>query len=202
MDSHAWSEIIGAVAALLVAFTGIAVWMDRRAGLRHKSGLRIVETTLQAMARRFALAIKDAADEDPHGCLTLDFSTPDGHRMRIAIPKYRKLEVWDGVWMVQRMSHGKDCSNLLLEAPSIATLPSHLHWESVERATVRSGTMKDLESGRVYAAGETWEIPCGTVHSVLFDHAEIELCIKPPLPTAAESPPDVLRAEEFIRFVP
>jgi quercetin dioxygenase-like cupin family protein len=194
--------LLASLAALIAAVLGVAKWLDSRNAKRQRVVLHAVETTLQAMLHKLTKSMAEAAEEDPKSCLTLDFATPDGVRLRVPIPRYRKIEIWDGVWLSQRMQQGTDCSVLVLECPSISPLPDHLHWESLETATVLAGTMTDLSTGRVYHAGETWTIPAGEIHSSSFHHAVVELRIKPPLKTADIAPPCFAGFESVAKFLP
>lgn len=182
------SELILAIAAILTALLAVAKWIDGRAKKRTDAVAKRVESVMSLLVRRLTSQMAAAGEKDPHGCLTLDFATPNGTRLRVPIPRFEKIEVWEGVWMSQQLGAPADASLLLLECPSLSALPDHLHWESVEEATVISGSMTDLKTGRIFHAGESWTIPSGEVHSASFHRAVVLLKIKPPLPTAAQAP--------------
>jgi anti-sigma factor ChrR (cupin superfamily) len=85
-----------------------------------------------------------------------------------------------------------DSTTYFLRVAQVAQIRQHKHRES-ESVRVIAGTMKDLETGDVYRAGEVWHIPAGTPHSVQFHapfggHGLVLITARPALPSTTEQP--------------
>ena len=91
--------------------------------------------------------------------------------------------------------------------------PLHFHPSQTERFEVLEGTVRTVIDGteRTYTAGESFEVPAGTVHQMAADPpARMRWQVRPALRTAeffetlysADIPPDVLeRFSAEVRFV-
>lgn len=95
------------------------------------------------------------------------------------------LREWDG------------CTHYSIQTTSNVTLVRHSH-EETETVQVIAGTMTDLDSGRVYRSGETWEIAPNEDHRVHFEpHGLFMVQIRPPLPGVDVRPVNVDRLEDL-----
>lgn len=185
-----WIIVSIMTAATLTGWLAVVRWVLRSMdGIERRFNERVSHHHRHVMALVSADMLK-AATDDPHGTVTLDFATDSG-TIRVAIPRDRWVTVFGGIRMTQSGVRHDGETWLLLESQRDATLPEHWHWERFEECHVTRGTVTDESTGDRYVAGQVWHIPAFRRHAVTFDNAHVLLRYRPPLPTAAEQPPDL-----------
>ena len=130
-------------------------------------------------------AAAEEAGPDATHVIRISFLT--GHY--VAVPLVRKWVTVDRCGAAIQLLHSDHTSTRYqLDCPSPYEIEAHNHPE-IERVTVVYGEMEDMHTGRVYGPGETWEIPIGQNHHVLFSTGTLAcVVVTPPLPTVRSVP--------------
>jgi hypothetical protein len=154
------------------------------------------EARKEAITAEFHLAVCDmirkgmqeAAEEaGPDHTHVIRCSFLTGHY--IAAPLTRKWITVDRSGAAVQLLHSdEESTRYQLDCPGPYEIESHNHPE-IERVTVVNGSMADMITGRIYGPGETWEIPEGKNHHVLFGTGTmVYIKVVPPLPTIRKVP--------------
>lgn len=186
-----WGQFLSGAAAATLAFIATAKWVVSILERRNKAAIQ------EAMSEVFMAKIKNylthaAEVAGPHKTRVIDikFLTPEALiRLPVIVDKW--LTVLPGC-EIMGDEYASDYTTYFVRVDNAARLRRHTH-EGEESVLVIKGSMKDMSSGKVYLPGETWDIPPGTVHSVLFEapedsasHGLYLVTVRPPLPTSAQ----------------
>lgn len=190
---YAISAIVAAVSAATVALVPI---LNRLKKLSSKVDTlsNISTPSLLAAARVNVLdAVKGSCPDRVH---TLDIKFAQGIYVSIPVIVGKTYSPWPGLDLTGIRSCG-DGTFYNLTTTHPVTLVRHSH-EEKETVEVIMGSMTDLDSGRVYRKGETWEIEPQRDHRVFFEaHGIFVVTVQPPLPKLAERPVSVDRLTEL-----
>lgn len=137
------------------------------------------------MIRKGMEAAAEEAGPDHTHVIRISFLT--GHYL--AVPLTRKWVTVDRSGAAVQLLHSDaESTRYQLDCPAPYEIEAHHHPE-IERVTVVYGSMQDMTSGKVYGPGETWEIPEGKSHHVLFSgETMVLIVVTPPLPTTRSVP--------------
>ena len=129
-------------------------------------------------------AAEEAGPDHTH-VIRISFLT--GHY--VAVPVTRKWVTVDRSGAAIQLLHSDhESTRYQLDCPSPYEIEAHNHPE-IESVTVVYGEMEDMISGRLYGPGETWEIPIGKNHHVLFSTGTLAcIVVTTPLPTVRQVP--------------
>jgi hypothetical protein len=175
--------------------TAIGLWWkigeeSRKWKVRYDTSVRaLLEATKQNI-------LKLVGKSDQAHIRTLDIRFEGGIYISLPVIIGVSYSPYPGLEMTGlRTNH--DGTHYTLATQQPVTLVRHCH-EEEEGVEVVSGTMTDLDSGRVYRRGETWQIDPNKNHRVYFESHGLFLCtIKPPLPLANDRPVNVDRLHEL-----
>lgn len=185
------TEFFMALALLLTAIGTVLgiVWrwikiMRKEIRIEVQTDLHdILEATGNHLARKFE-------GVPPESYLTLDFRQQDGSR-ELFIPLHKTIiaEPLNGL-LLRLITQKSDATIYEIDTtnhPIPVRIPFH-HHDGTESVHVIEGTMLDVEKGRRYGPGETWEIPPGIDHVTEFTQAFCVARMKPCLPTGKTRP--------------
>lgn len=192
-----YGPLLGGIASLITVLWGIAMWtFNRMAKLRTKQFIDATTAAVQAIiAARMRSMIED---RDPKTYYTMDLSFPDGNKLAVPMIPGVPVRVLENV-DVTVIHHGPQETILSLVCDGFGHIGEHCHEMTSERIEIKRGTMTDVKSGRVYRAGDVWEIPAGESHGAVFQDVIALLYHKPPLPTAAERPVNLDAMEKIYK---
>lgn len=147
-----------------------------------------MEVTTATMQRLMASKMKDrAASLSPDRYFTLDLKFKTGQQLKVPMFIGEPVEVAENI-TIAVSAHTKERTIATLQCHGIGVIPSHRHEPNMEILEVKEGTVTHLETGRIYTAGESWEIAAGEFHSAMFHDAVVIITYRPPLHTAKEQP--------------
>lgn len=176
------SATVGALVLAVAKF-----WVSRAEKRCHAQLLVTREEVLRAIGSKIERQI---ARKDKSTYVTLDYRM-DGQDGFLRVPLlYEEIvEPLQGL-RLQLVDHDKERTKY-----SISTIGHHapvrLHWhyhEEAEVIHVIEGTVTDVQTGRVYHAGEIWPIAPGIRHAADFFEAYALATVRPPLPYATIAP--------------
>ena len=145
--------------------------------------LAITEKFHQAVSDMIRKGMEAAAEEagpDHTHVIRMSFLTGQ----YIALPLTREWVTVDRSGAsVQLLHSDQQNTRYQIDCPNPFEVMAHYHPEN-ESVTVVYGSMEDMKTGRVYGPGETWAIPAGKAHHVLFSTGTLAcITVSPPLPT-------------------
>jgi uncharacterized RmlC-like cupin family protein len=148
----------------------------------------ITEEFHQTVVDLIRKGMETAADEagvDHTHVIRISFLT--GHY--VAVPLTRKwVTVARSGAAIQLLHSDHESTRYQLDCPGPYEIESHSHPEN-EHVTIVYGDMEDMNTGRIYGPGDTWEIPSGVPHHVLFSTGTLAcIVVTPALPTARQVP--------------
>lgn len=150
----------------------------------------VVKTRADLLIAFANLIEKQFADLDKSAYVTLDYRMDGDIRcLRIPLHFSRVTEPLQGM-RLQLVAHDADET-----VYSVSTIGHHeqvrFHWhyhDEMELVQVVKGSVTDVDSGRVYKAGEIWIIEPGVRHIADFNEAFCLCTVRPPLPYASTHP--------------
>lgn len=183
-----WGQFLAGAAAMLVV---IAPFMVKVIERRNKVHL------MEALDATFFNQIKEvliqrAERAGPHRTRVIDikFMVPEA-LIRLPVILDQWLTVLPGC-EIMGDQFASDKTTYFLRCDNTARIRRHTH-DGAESVLVIKGCMRDLATGKLYAEGQTWDIPAGQVHSVVFEapednssHGLFLVTVTPPLPTSAQ----------------
>lgn len=183
-----WGTFLSGMAAAL-AFA--APWIIRIIEKRNKKQItQAIDSWYFSKLKEGLASAADRAGPDRTRIIDIKFLNPDVLiRLPVILDKW--LTVLPGCDIIgDQFSAEKTV--YLLRTDNTTRIRRHTH-EGAESVLVIIGSMRDPMTGRVYQAGETWQIPEGVVHSVVFEapednssHGLFMVTVTPPLPTSAQ----------------
>jgi hypothetical protein len=196
------ADQVGVGVASVITAVGAVLWpiLKRLRRLQAKVD-RLTDTSIQgilAATQKNIMAVAAVADQSK--VFTLDIMFERGIYVSLPIIVGTTYSPWPGLEMTGIRSR-RDATHYSLQTTQPVTLVRHSH-EEHECVEVIDGSMTDLDSGKVFRAGEVWEIAPGLDHRVYFEAAGLYLVtIRPPLPHASERPINVDRLAELAEMV-
>lgn len=182
-----WNQLLVALLSLLVTAGSILAIVRKWIKAAKADMQNDLHASLQNTADDLE---KDFRDVDPSTYLTLDFRQTSGPT-EIFVPLHRdiisKPLLGLRLRLVAAFPDSTEYEIDTREHPLPVRLPWH-HHDGTESVTVIQGTLTDLHTGRVYRAGETWEITPGKAHHSEFLRAWCAAKMRPPLPTGTTRP--------------
>lgn len=183
-----WGQFLAGAAAMLVV---IAPFMLKFIENRNKVNIR--ETLDELFLNQIREVMVSRAERaGPHKTRVIDikFLNPEALiRLPVIIDQW--LTVLPGC-EIMGDQFAKDKTTYFLRCDNTARIRRHTH-DGAESVLVVKGSMRDLATGELYREGQTWDIPAGTVHSVVFEapednssHGLFLITVTPPLPTSAQ----------------
>lgn len=160
---HEVGQFLGGLAAII----GTGKWLVYAISKRNKKEIE------EAMASQFFAMIQQnlqrAADQaGPRNTRVIDINfIRDNKLIRIPVIRDTWLTVLPGC-DIMGMEFAEAHTVYLLRCENTARIRRHTH-EGSESVQVIEGIMRDLSTGTVYKAGETWSIPSREIHSVHFE---------------------------------
>ncbi len=182
-----WNQLLLGIFTLLTTAGGILAlvrkWIVRARQQMQTDLHNILEKTGDLLLRKF-----ENVPEETY--LTLDFRQQDGSR-ELFIPLHKTIisEPLTGL-LLRLIAQKKDVTLYEIDTtnhPIPVRIPWH-HHDGTESVHVVEGHILDVATGRLYRAGETWEIPPGTNHITEFNQAFCVARMRPALPTAKTRP--------------
>jgi len=179
---------------VLMVVTGIfaALWpvLRKLRSLNRKIDTLADTSLKRALEMTRDNAVKVAASADPSKVHTLDLRFPGDIYVSIGIIMGKSYSPFPGLEMTGLYSD-RDSTHYSLATQQAVTLLRH-HHEERETLTVVQGSATDLDSGRIYRTGESWDISPTVDHRVFFEaHSLFLVAIRPPLPLASARPVNV-----------
>lgn len=186
-----WGTFLGGAAAMLAIVIPVIMRVIKVIEGRNK--VQITEALDSWYFTKVKEALVSAADRaGPHKTRVIDikFLNPVA-LVRLPVILDEWLTVLPGCDIMGDQFTGEH-TTYFLRCENTARIRRHTH-EGAEAVLVVKGSMRDLHTGTVYQAGETWNIPAGIVHSVVFEapednssHGLFIITVTPPLPTSAQ----------------
>lgn len=161
--------------------------------IESRNGKQIVAALDSWYFEKVKEALTSAADRaGPHKTRVIDIKfIATGELIRLPVIIDEWLTVLPGCEIMGDQFSGEQ-TVYFLRVENTARIRRHTH-EGAESVLVIKGSMRDLQTGTVYRAGDTWDIPAGIVHSVVFEapednssHGLFMITVTPPLPTSAQ----------------
>lgn len=183
------SQLLGAAAAMLATLWAIAIWIAAKI-CRNRTD-EIISATTGAI-QKFISGQMDAlvSNRDPKSYYTLDLQFPSGESLRVPMIPGVPVMALENI-SICVTAHCKKETIATLVCRGFGHIPTHAHAHHHETVKVISGVVTDLDTGRIYREGETWEIEPGTFHAATFQNCVLILRYHPPLSTAHERPVDL-----------
>ena len=182
-----WNQLLLAIITFLTTIGGVLALVRKWIKTDKSDIENAFKNSLQTNADDLA---KDFRDVDPNTYLTLDFRQTTGPT-EIFVPLHRDIISRPLLGLRLRLVAAfEDSTEYEIdtrEHPLPVRLPWH-HHDGTESVTVIQGTLTDLHTGRIYRAGETWEITPGKPHHSEFLRAWCAAKMRPPLPNGTTRP--------------
>lgn len=181
----------------LVAIAGAVALVMRKLHQLQGKVDAMTDTSVTGILSAVAGNIRTITEQtDPKKLHTLDIMFAHGVYVSIPVVIGMTYSPWPGMDLTGIASTEIETTYSLKTVQPVA-LVRHSH-EERESVMVLTGSMTDLDSGRVYRRGEAWDIEPGMDHRVYFEAPGVFVAtIQPPLPHAAERPVNVDRMHEL-----
>ncbi len=191
LDLSGWGTFLAGAGSAVLACIAVGKWVISVIEKRNKK--QITEALDSWYFRKVKETLVSAADRaGPHKTRVIDikFLNPDA-LIRLPVILDEWLTVLPGC-DIMGDQFASDYTSYFLRSENTARIRRHTH-EGAESVLVVRGSMRDLATGTVYREGQTWNIPSGIVHSVVFEapednssHGLFMITVTPPLPTSAQ----------------
>lgn len=178
-----WVKVIAAACSLLAAVFGYLARRNvRTQGDRITKQINDIVWPL--IAERMTDAANRAGPDQTH-VIRLAFLSGNF----IAVPLTREwIEIDRSLARIQLLGTNSTETEYQLSCPNPYQIESHTHPET-EIARVERGQMIDLDTGKRYGVGASWEIPANMPHRVFFAAGtRVSITVRPPLPLNSEVP--------------
>lgn len=189
MTLHDTSVSLAAIVSILATLSTLSLWVSARLCRKNKD--EIISATTGAIQKFIAGQLEAmVSHRDPKTYYTLELLFPGGESLRVPMIPGCPVTVLENI-SVGITSHGKTETIGTLVCKGFGHIPTHAHAHHHESVTVISGQVTDLNTGRIFREGDTWEIPPGEFHSATFHDCVLILRYHPPLFTANDRPVDL-----------
>lgn len=199
---HEVSQFLSGSAALIVAMLGVMKFLLNKQEKRINT--KTEETLEKILARKLEEnLLRLATQAGPSRTRGIDIAFCDidvALRIPVILDQWAALP-W-GLWICG-VDFAHASTSYLVKCDTTSRLLSHTH-EGTETVTVIQGKMEDLDSGKVYLPGTSWEIPAESPHAVHF-HAPTDgrsflalVTVRPALPNPAHTALDLKGLQKLL----